>query len=457
MKFWTLSTLCTASLLILSGCVSSPTPPEEVKIDSSLPKVNLTQNGVIVDMKTVAFEWNSVKDPRVQGVYVYKQSLTPVQDSALVRYATIKNRFQTHYLDKNVEPNEKYNYSFRVFSKDALGIESEAVTVNTLPVLSSVSWIHSITGMPRSAKIIWRPHSNNRVKAYAIERKTLEDEEWTQLETIQGRLNAEYIDEELNDNYVYVYRLRAITYDGILSTPSQSVKVVTKALPETIRNIKTTNNLPKKVKMDWDASTQKDFALYYVYKSDSIDGNYELIAKLHNNTFVDQINEDGKSYFYRVSAVDKDGLESEHEKNSIQGMTLIKPAAPAIVEAKLVGSTIELIWSDVDKRSFSYTVAKTRKKGWFDKISTDYEGIKSQHFRDEKVEPNSTYSYVVYSVDNNGVKSEPSIEVKIETPESTEIERAPVRKTQKEVKIAPKSDETQEIIMPMENLDLNEI
>ncbi len=457
MKLWTLSTLCTASLLILSGCVSKPTPKEEIKVDATLPKVVLTQSGVIVDMKTVAFEWNSVKDPRVEGIYIYKKGVDPEALEALSYYDTITNRFQTHYVDRKVTPDTKYTYSFRTFSKDAQGVESEPIAVNTLPVLESVSWIHSITGMPRSAKIIWRPHVNNRVKSYIIERKTFEDEDWKPLKTIDGRLNAEYIDSDLKDNYVYMYRIKVVTYDGIISTPSQLVKVVTKALPKSIENIRTTKNLPKKIQVDWDTSTQKDFERYYVYRSQSINGSYELVAKLYNNTFVDTIDADGKSYFYRVSAVDKDGLESEHGKASIQGITLSRPSAPSVVEAKLIGSTIEILWSKSDPRTKSFIVSKKQKKGWFKEISEDFTGIKSERFIDKNIEPNSKYSYIIYGVDKNAILSDPSIEVKIETPESTEIEKAPKKETVEEVQVSPTKDNTQDIIAPVDNLELNEI
>ena len=457
MKLWTLSTLCTASLLILSGCVATPTPPEEVKVDSTLPVVSLTQNGIIVDMKTVAFEWSAVKDPRVKGIYVYKKTFGLEPQDTLKHYETINNRFKTHYLDQNVVPDTKYEYAFKTFSKDAEGVSSDLVTLNTLPVLDSISWIHSITGMPRSAKIIWRPHVNNRIKSYIVERKTLEDENWEEIATVHGRLNAEYIDSDLNDNYVYMYRVRVVTYDGIVSTPSQLVKVVTKALPNRIENIRTTVDLPRRIQIDWNKSTQKDFALYYLYKAESIDGSYELIATLHNNTFVDKVEEDGKSYFYRVSAVDKDGLESEHEESSIQGMTLPKPLAPAIVEAKLIGLKIEMQWSKTDPRTKTYIVSRKQKKGWFDITEEDYEGIRANNFTDNKIEPNSTYTYVVYGVDKNGIKSEASIEVSIQTPESTEIQNARQQEPVKEVNVAPVEDKKQEVIAPLEDLDLNEI
>ncbi|MBN2816828.1 MAG: fibronectin type III domain-containing protein [Campylobacterales bacterium] len=408
-------------------------------------------------MKTVAFEWSSIKDPRVEGIYVYKETMTPEQTSEFERYAVIDNRFKTHYVDGNVEPNTKYSYKFQTFSKDADGVLGETVTLNTLPVLESVSWIHSITGMPRSAKIIWRPHPNNRVRSYIMERKTLEDEEWSELGRVEGRLNAEYIDQGLQDNFVYFYRLKALTYDDILSTPSQSVKVVTKPLPQPVVNIKTTNSLPRAIRIDWDKSTQKDFERYYVYRSESIDGNYELIAKLYNNTFTDKIEEDGKSYFYRVSVVDIDGLESEHEQNSIHGMTLVKPSAPAIVEASFKGSYIELVWNKADIRARSFIVERAEIKGWFERDTQRYEGITSKNFIDKKILPGTEYMYNVYSVDKDGIVSEPSIMVKIETPESTQVQSAPAPKEQKEIPVAPKVQKAPEVVAPMQNIDLSEI
>lgn len=139
MKLWTLSTLCTASLLFLSSCASSPTPPTQAKIDTSLPIVELTQNGVIADMKTVAFEWNSIKDPRVNGIVVYRERFTPEDGSNFEQHDVVGNRFQTHYLDQNVEPETAYRYKFATFSQESNGVSSRVASATTLPLLSSVS------------------------------------------------------------------------------------------------------------------------------------------------------------------------------------------------------------------------------------------------------------------------------------------------------------------------------
>lgn len=459
MKLWILVTSLSLSLLILSGCGSTPQPAdkESAVLDNSLPLVTLTKNGTILGMKSVAFEWNSITDPNVQGIFIYKKVPNAEGISELVYYTTIQSRFSTHYVDTAVNPDTRYTYTFKTFSEIGEGRTSREIVVNTLPVIESVSWIHSITGMPRVAKIIWRPHSNQKVKAYVMERKTLEDEKWEKLDTITGRLNAEYIDEELNDNFVYMYRLRAITYDGITSTPSVIVKVITKALPNPITNFSATRSIANKINLNWDESVQEDFALYYLYRSQEINGGYEVIAKLHNNSFVDKIEANGKTYFYRVSAVDKDTLESEHSKNSIQGMTLSAPEAPSIVKARRVGNNIEINWSKTDSRSVSYSVIRGHRKGWFNEVSEEFTQIKSTQFIDKNVEADSTYSYVVYSVDINGIKSDESVRVKIVIPESDEIIQMKSETVEEESKTQTREAKKDTIVTASEDLDLSSL
>jgi len=462
MKFLQLSTLLIVSLVLFSGCGGiTPKPKEEVVVDTTLPVITLTKRGIITDMNSVAFEWKSIKnDARVEGIYVYKRSPEDENQKELKYYDTIKNRFKTHYVDNNVKPDTRYTYAFKAFSKDAEAKQSQSFDLNTLPVLQSVAWIHSISGMPRSTKIIWRPHSNQRVASYIIERKKLDDKEWNKLVELKGRLHAEYIDEDLDDNQVYMYRVKVKTFDNIISTPSEIVKAVTKPLPKGVSGLKATKNLPKKIKISWSDTTQKDFYRYRLYRSNDVDGKYELIAKLFNNNFTDEINEDGKAYFYRVSVVDKDGLESEYDQNTIMGMTLARPAAPTLLEAKYLGNMIEIAWKANDKRAKSFIVERKYKISWFEEDVQEFKGLKGTVFKDKNIKPDTTYTYVVYSVDVYGIKSKPSIEVSIKTPESNTFV-APKKQnvsTYKAQSVQTTSEkQPQEVIQPIENLDINEI
>lgn len=454
MKLWTQTLFCTASLLILSGCTPSPKPNEEAVVDKTLPIVQFSENGTIVDMKSIAFEWQAIKDPRVDGIYIYKSAMDD-QNGELSYYKTLQNRFKTHFVDTDVKPDARYIYTFKTFSKDAESMNSEILTLNTLPVLQSVTWIHSVNGMPRAAKILWRPHANQRVKSYIIERKTLENDEWKRHAEVQGRLNVEFVDEGLKDQFTYMYRVLVRTYDDIISTPSEIVKVVTKALPKEVSNITASRDLPRKIELHWSKSDAKDFSRYYVYRSDQAQSGYELIAKLHNNYFVDDIGKDGEQYFYRVSVVDKDGLESNYQDQSIQGLTLIKPKAPAMFEAKLVDNKVELRWNKVDDRTKSYTVTKRFKVGFFDEINEEFPGIVGKKFIDSNIEPNQTYFYTVYAVDVNGIKSEPSIEVELKSQIVNEADTQNVQKN--ETNTQQETQKPAPVITPAKNTDIIEM
>ena len=457
MKLLNLATFLTVLILTFSGCVgTSPKPSEVPVIDDTLPVVELTQVGVFVDMKAVGFEWNSIKDPRVQGIYIYKQTMAE-EESEYRFYHAIENRFVTHYVDEDVKPQSKYAYYFKTFTKESESKQSKEVPVDTLPILDSVSWLHVVQDMPRSAKIIWRPHTNQIVKKYIIERKTLEEDKWIRLDTIEGRLHAEYIDTKLKDNFVYKYRIKVVTYNNIISKPSKELKVITKALPNPVNLINATINLAKQIRVNWKSASIKDFSHYNIYRADSIDGRYKHIRKTKATEFLDNFDEDGEDHFYRVSIVDKDGLESKHETASIHGKTLSKPITPSFVEVMMIGDDLEITWRSTDPRVKSYVVNKIRKKGWLDSTHEEFVGIKGTTFVDTAVEPGTTYFYEVYSVDAFAIRSEPSIEVKYTTTKNQgKILEVQERVAPNFQNISIPSD-SNNIVQPMDDLDVSSL
>jgi len=458
MKLWKLTTFLTVLTITFSGCVGTSLnlKKDSSIVDASLPTVELTQNGVVADMQAIGFEWHSINDPRVKGVYIYKQVLDKDQ-SEYEQYDTIKNRFVTHYVDDDIEPETQYSYYFKTFSKESVSKSSKEIAITSLPILDSVSWIHVVQDMPRTAKIIWRPHINQLVKSYTLERKTLSDD-WDKLETIKGRLNAEYIDTDLKDNFVYKYRIRVNTYTGITSEPSAEVKVVTKALPKRLDDITATKDLPKKIKLNWPKTKNPDFVHYNIYRSDEIDGSYDLVISTKVNEFIDDIDEDGKNYFYRVSVIDKDGLESKHEVKSVHGKTLIKPMTPFLVGAKMKGTNLEISWKSKDTRVKSHIVTKKTKKSWINTKSEEFVDIKGNSFIDMAIEPKTTYFYTVYSVDEFGLKSEPSIEIKFTTTQGQGKVIQPKETTQQSVDVTKKVVEvdTQNSVQVMDDFDMSE-
>ncbi len=454
MKRFYLSILLISSILLsFSGCNGSiPTPVgQNYKVDEKLPVVVLTKNGIIVDMTEIAFEWKPITDLNVEGIKIYRSK---GDSNATYLIATLSNRYATHFVDLDVQPDTKYTYVLRTYRDDVVSAKSKKIVVYSKPPLPSVSWIYARNGLPRMAKLLWRPHSDKSVKSYIIERKSIEEKEWQEIGKRRGRLQAEYIDEGLKDKHTYKYRVRVKTFEGILSTPSEIVTVVTKPLPPEITGLHATTNLPKKIYITWNKSNYKDFERYYLYRSKRKEGDYELIAKLYNNRFTDNVGKDGATYFYKVSQKDIDGLESKKDRYVAMGMTLPKPDAPTLSEAKFDGRAIHLQWFKVDPRSVSYIVERHAKTGWFD-VKKEKFTTKKREFTDTNITPNTRYSYRVYAVDKFGIISEPSKEVSIEVKELRGMALPKTNTTAKEIKTTKKSLQTPKTeVAPVDDLNV---
>jgi fibronectin type 3 domain-containing protein len=365
-------------------------------------------NGYIADITSAAFEWKPVEDLRVTGYYVYRD--TPGgEDPQLHRIATVDSRYATHFVDSDLKPSGHYQYRFATFTASGSeSVGSETMVIETLPMIAPISFFQSVGNMPRSAKLLWRPHPNGKINSYVIERQEANDQKWNKIATITGRLNAEYIDRDLKDGQVYHYRVKAVTFDNLVTDPSETAKVVTKPLPPEIKAITATTNLPRAITLSWEASPISDLAHYNIYRSTSPSGSFSYHVKLETTNFTDTINEDGKFYFYKVTAVDKDGLESPLSSVAVQGSTLSKPQTPIAYEGKVVGGAVELQWKSGDSRIVNYTVVKTTKTSWISRESVDINNITGTTFRDADIKPNTHYLYEIIGVDTNGIRSLPT-------------------------------------------------
>lgn len=394
------------ALNLLTGCAPQPKAAKVITIDNTLPIVSL--NGSLSDITSTAFEWKPVQDPRVIGYNIYR-STPGSNDAKLARIATVDSRFATHYVDHDLIPNTEYQYRFSTLSKESTESEgSEVLSAITLPMIAPVSFFQSVGNMPRSAKLLWRPHPNIRINGYIIDRLNVNDQQWNKIATLTGRLNAEFIDKDLKDGQVYYYRVRAVTFDNLITEPSETAKVVTKPLPPEITNITSTKDLPKAISLTWDASTIPDLSHYNIYRSSTSNGFFAYHVKLETTQYTDTTKEDGEHFFYKVTVVDKDGLESLVNNVPIQGSSLVKPKTPGAFDGKISANGVDLMWTGTDPRIISYTVIKTTKKTWVSRETVEINNITEGKFHDSSIVANTPYTYQVYGVDKDGIKSLPT-------------------------------------------------
>jgi len=417
----------TLSLIVLtalfSGCGKKVGTPLKPKIDPSLPIVDSNYVKMIPDIEAMALEWKSIDVVGAKGYYLIRADIQ--EGGSFKRVATIKNKYTTHYLDKDLVPNSRYGYKLALLMED--GRESQAsksVEGKTLPNLQSVSLIETISDLPRQIKVLWRPHSNLRVEKYIIQRSTPTDAKWKTIKTIRDRLKVEYIDDELGDNETYLYRIKVKTFDRITSSPSVASTATTKALPGQISGLQATTNLPKRIQLSWGASQTEDVVSYNIYRANSATGFYTKLtsAPAEHNRFDDRIEEDGKIYFYKITSVDRDGLESKKsEITPTMGSTLSKPTTPKITLAQIQGNKLILNWQAGDNdRAVSYNIYKKAKSGWVSSKVTVIPNISGLRYEDHDVIRGIEYTYSMEAIDEYGLISKRSEEVSSKLPKLSE-------------------------------------
>ncbi len=412
-------------ILLVSGCSTKNgmLDPSQPKIDESLEVVDSESIRHISEITSIAFEWRKVDDPRVDGYNLYRANVQEDGDK-LKQVDFIENRYATHFVDEDLEPNTKYIYSFS--SNTESGYESKptnSIEVTTADRPEAVPFIQAISNLPRQIKVLWRPHSSLNIEYYKIERSTPQSSEWRNLDTLDGRLQSEFIDTDLEDNVVYIYRVTAYTFEDIASYPSKIVRAQTKPLPAGVMSLRASTDLPRKIMLNWQPSENSDIVQYNIYRNTSADGSFDLLKRVNKETvqYEDFINEDGKTYFYKVTATDIDNLESSIHKNAVMGITLPKLNKPVLTLAQIQGEKAILNWLAGDKRAVSYNIYKNIKDGMFDSRQEKFTNITDLRFEDNDIVRGVEYKYSVESVDQYGIVSETTNETLLVLPKLQEV------------------------------------
>ena len=397
-----------ALMLMLGGCEKILDTPSEPIVDSSLPQIESVRT--MADITEIGFEWSPSYGDNVEGYNIYR-----LDGSKMKKIATIKDKYTSHYVDTKLTPDTQYSYRFTTFSAQKRESQpSQIITATTIGSIDSVTFVKAVTGLPNRVKLVWKPHAMDRVESYLIERNEFKSNKWEEVGKVDGRLNAEYIDSGLKDNYVYRYRVKVKTFDGIVSKPSEIVEAHTKPLPKPITGIKSTVDLPKKIILSWNPASESDFSHYKIYRSINSVMFYSYHGKTKSTEFEDLVSDNGKTYYYKIVAVDIDGLESKQQDNAIVGSTLAAVAAPIVQSVKHDGRSIFIAWNG-DSNAIKYSITKEYKSGGNTK-KQNFTGIFELNYNDQDTIPGIEYKYNIIAIDKYGIASNPSDSVVITIP-----------------------------------------
>ena len=216
-------------LLLLNGCnPSALANMGNEQLDPTLPKLDNAR--AIPSNTSVAFEWQPMARKGVQGYNIYRTQTNQYVNSPtkeLEKIATIRNRFASHYVDTGLQQNSTYTYTFTTLRDGFESPHGKVISIKTLPPFPAVTFLKGYQKAINTIKLLWRPHTDMRVKMYKIER-SMNGGEWKWIGTVKHRMMSEYIDSSVAPSNSYTYRVIAVGFDDSFSKPSSNVTIQTR-------------------------------------------------------------------------------------------------------------------------------------------------------------------------------------------------------------------------------------
>ena len=281
--------LTSSAILLITGCATN----QPIKSSPKVPQVKYIHT--LSDRNAIGLEWNLVNKPNIAGYYIQRS-----EDAQ--KYTTIKkieSKYITHWTDTNLKPNHLYLYKVSTFTKKGIPSFAKLVKIKTLNKLSPIPFIANANLKTKGMiKLIFRPHPNERVIGYKIQKFNDKNTKWETIDKIQPRLRAEYIDKNLIDGKVYRYRIIAYSFDGIDSYPSKVISAQTLQKPMVVTNISASADLAKKIKISW--KPVKGAVKYKIYYSYNQNSSYRPLTTTSKTYFIDNVKKDGFVKYYKV-------------------------------------------------------------------------------------------------------------------------------------------------------------
>jgi len=295
----------------------------------------------------------------------------------------------------------------------AEGFRSLTLHGVTLPPPSTPVGFTAKGFQPRMVPLSWDVHQDQNVKGYIIVKGDSPDGPFEEVTNIKGREINSYVDKGsssgagwgkskgLDDAHLYFYKIQAYNWVDSKSQFSTPVSVMTKPVSFPPEKLTATGNKPRQVPLEWRPVPDVTLDRYEVFRADSAEGKFEKIGESKADTahYLDQKLEDGKTYFYKVRAVDKFGLVGELTQ-PVSAITKLVPVKVASVKWEIVSGEPTLLWDKNPEADIKeYVIYSKGFFGW-SKLGT----TKEASYVVKGISSGKTGDYSVSAVDMDGLE-----------------------------------------------------
>lgn len=240
-------------------------------------------------------------------------------DSEWKKIATIKNRLNVEFIDKNLKDNSSYSY--RIKSVNFEGIESNPsiiVTATTKPLPQDIGSLDATKDQPKKVVVKWSLSPQKDVVAYNIYASTEADRGFKIIHKASPKDNTfEHAIEE--NGFTNFYKVAALDKDNLESDIKLLAPVMGRTLASPAQPTLTLAQItPNGVVLNWIKGDDRavSYTIYKKTKENFFQSSEKIIKDIPVLKFEDADVIRGMEYSYEIEAVDQFGLVSKKTKPS---------------------------------------------------------------------------------------------------------------------------------------------
>ena len=302
--------------------------------------------------------------------------------------------------------------------------DSETVHAITRAVPPEVQQVVAVSARPREVPLSWVASTDTAVVGYEVWRATADADDWVQIARLNSRDVTSFLDRGgekdgtqlglLKDSTEYQYKVIAYNTGNVRSSASTSVKARTKLIPVPPAGLAATTQLARTIRLTWQPNPEKDVDGYWVEASKKATGGFRKLTVTHVSGGSALVAEDPElepsvTKYYRVKALDKEGLESLWAE-TVQGSSKPLPSAPTGLLAKPESGTMRVTWQAPSQPDVKqYKVWSKKLLGWDLLATTDI-----PEYRINLTDLPKALTLAVTAVDQDKLESERSPPVKVD-------------------------------------------
>jgi uncharacterized protein len=369
-------------------------------------------------IREIRLSWSPIDSPVIKGYNIYRSS-SENKDFAKIKKVDFSDTAGgkiIDYIDKD-RLGDKTRYFYRITATDSQDTETSpsmmvsAVTKGKPPTPQGLA---AQGGLVKKIELTWTQSPYDEVEGYHLYWSKEKMGKYVLLKRIAGRTISSYVHggggfDKLTDNGTYYYAMAAFNKVDVESDLTEAVFATTKPRPSKPKGLEGEALKVKEVPLTWLPNPENDIAAYQIYHGTGSEDGFSRIARVQGKTkYEDKELKDGHIYKYKIRAEDKDELLSDFsETTSVE--TKPKPKKPEGLAGDIVHGKVELTWQRGSERDISYYAVYEKRFYGLDRINT----VKANSFTEAGLAKGKSKTYVVTSVDNDDLESEPSQEVTI--------------------------------------------